>query len=121
MKKLAKNVQVHIHDNYENIKLGLQLIILALVVVAILDANAISERHSIENREVTARVLERIEKEAESHNQRLQEQTEKINKQLQASCCIMTQVAAENGVEVAQSLSKSECDSLAKDIKDESK
>lgn len=92
MKKSTK-IQMFIHHRYDNIKLVLQFVIIFLVILTILNINAVSDRLSSEGTESRTAVLERIDRETQEQTRQIQEQTNKLNQQFQALCFIIVQIA----------------------------
>lgn len=96
--KIATKLQMFIHHQYDNIKLVLQFVIILLVIGAIVNTNAVSERLSTENSDSRAAVLERIDNETQEQSKAIEAQTEKLNQQFQALCFIIVQIAGEDAL-----------------------
>jgi hypothetical protein len=96
--KLSTKLQMFIHHQYDNIKLVLQFVIILLVIGAIVNTNAVSERLSNENSDSRTAVLERIDRETQAQSKAIEEQTDKLNSQFQALCFIIVQIAGEEAL-----------------------
>lgn len=87
-----------IHRQYDNIKLVLQFVIIFLVIGAIINTNAVSEKLSSQNSDSRAAVLDRIDRETQAQSKAIEDQTDKLNSQFQALCFIIVQIAGEEAL-----------------------
>lgn len=112
-------VQLAIHRQYDNIKLILQFVIIALIIVVMINANVLSERLATQNRESTAEVVDRIDNETKRQSEEIKKQTDQLNTQFQALCFIIVQIAGEDALRNIDPPLEEQCRDLVQGLRDD--
>lgn len=116
---VGTNIQMAIHRHYDNIKLILQFIIIALIIGVMVNANIISDRQARDSRESTAQVVDRIDQETKRQSAEIEAQTTKLNQQFQALCFIMVQIAGEYALSNIDPPLEEQCRELTQELRDD--
>lgn len=117
--KMATRVQMAIHRHYDNIKLVLQFVIIALIIGVMVNANIISDRQTTLRRESTAEVIERIDQETKRQSAEIEAQTKKLNQQFQALCFIMVSIAGEEALANIDPPLEEQCRALTQELRND--
>lgn len=103
---MIKGVQLFVHRYYGAIKLLMQFITIALLIFLIQYAVDLSNRGDDARRQLILEITQSIQKET-------REQTETLNKQLQALCVIVLQTSGEQALRQLDAEIQNKCKALA--------
>lgn len=112
-------IQMAIHRHYDNIKLILQFVIIGLIVAAMINANALTDRITSDNQDSAAEIVERIDRETQLQSEEIERQTEQLNQQFQALCFIIVQVAGEDALHQIDPPLEEQCKELVQELRED--